>query len=223
MPLHYIQEKERDSSLPYVKEKEQAKLNSLLLQGCDFTLLSSLESLKKISSQINDQNIYVILKEKKKKFPKLETFIQQKRLEKKEKVVKQSVIFSTSLKSINASFLPNFNEKVKKEASFQDYLFSLIRDKQLSDVEVYRRSNIDRRLFSKMRNDNYKPSKKSILALCIGLQLTLSQADTLLMKAGYSFADNDVSDVIIQYCLVEKIYDIIDVNEILLSYQQELL
>ena len=127
------------------------------------------------------------------------------------------------VKSINASFLPNFNEKVKKEASFQDYLFSLIRDKQLSDVEVYRRSNIDRRLFSKMRNDNYKPSKKSILALCIGLQLTLSQADTLLMKAGYSFADNDVSDVIIQYCLVEKIYDIIDVNEILLSYQQELL
>jgi hypothetical protein len=59
--------------------------------------------------------------------------------------------------------------------------------------------------------------------LCVGLQLTLPQADTLLMKAGYSFSDNDVSDVIIQYCLVERIYDIIDVNEILLSYQQELL
>jgi len=222
MPLHYIQEKERDSSLPYVKEKDQKKLNSLLEAGSDFTLLSSLESLKKISSQINDQNIYVIVKEKKKKFPNFEAFFKKKETEHKT-ITKQSLNFSRASRCLNASFLPNFNEKVKQESSFQDFLFSLIRDKNLSDVEVYRRSNIDRRLFSKIRSDNYKPSKKSILALCVGLQLTLPQADTLLMKAGYSFSDNDVSDVIIQYCLVERIYDIIDVNEILLSYQQELL
>lgn len=108
--------------------------------------------------------------------------------------------------------------------TFQEKLLELIDDKGYTDTQVYKRANVDRKLFSKIRcNQNYKPSKSTALALSIALRLNLDETADLLKRAGLALSPSSKSDLIIQYCITNNIYDIYDVNALLFKYDQQLL
>ena len=108
--------------------------------------------------------------------------------------------------------------------SFQERLFRLIDERGLQDPQVYKRANIDRKLFSKIRcNADYSPGKRTVLALAVALELNLDQASDLLARAGFAFSPSSRMDLIVKYCIEHHIYDIIEVNTILFDYDLPLL
>lgn len=103
-----------------------------------------------------------------------------------------------------------------KDASFNELLFMMIDRTNQKDSDVYKRARIDRRLFSKIRSSKkYIPSKKTVIALCLSLELSRDDANVLLSSAGYSLSRSDDYDLAISFCLSRKIYDFDDINELL--------
>lgn len=104
----------------------------------------------------------------------------------------------------------------RKQPSLQQILFSFINKTRLTDPEVYKKAGLDRKLFSKIRsNPNYKPSKNTVLALAIALELNKKDANKLLNAAGYSLSESDTRDLIIQFFIEKKIYNFEQINEAL--------
>ncbi len=111
-----------------------------------------------------------------------------------------------------------------KEKTFSEAVLSIIDAKGMTDVETYKRSNIDRRLFSKIRsNAGYVPSKSTVLALAIGLKLSVQDAQDLLARAGFAFSPCDKRDLIVRYFLERGEHDIVRVNAALYDFDQGLL
>ena len=117
------------------------------------------------------------------------------------------------------SSLNNYINDNKDEYIFRDLLFKYIDDRDLKDSDVYNKVNIDRRLFSKIRNENYHPSKDTVILLGLALELNEDEIDELLKSASYSLPKNNIFDLIIRFCFKEKIYKLIEVNELLDSYK----
>ena len=108
--------------------------------------------------------------------------------------------------------------------SFQQMLLRMIDERQMTDPQVYKKANIDRKLFSKIRcTPDYSPSKKTALALAIALELDLQETVLLLGRAGLALSPAIRSDLIIEYCIENGIYDIIEINALLFEYEQPLL
>lgn len=102
-----------------------------------------------------------------------------------------------------------------KSKSFQEILFLFIDESGYKDSEIYKKVDIDRKLFSKIRcNNNYIPRKNVIIKLCFALELERNDFNKLLNSAGYSLS-NTKFDQVISYCLDNKIYNLIAVNEYL--------
>ena len=103
-------------------------------------------------------------------------------------------------------------------------MLSIIDAKGMTDVEAYRGSNLDRRLFSKIRSKTrYNPSKSTVLALTIGLKLSVEEAEDLLARAGFAFSPCNKRDLIVRYFLEHGEHDIARVNGALYDFDQELL
>ncbi len=105
--------------------------------------------------------------------------------------------------------------------TFQQKLFHMIDRKRLDDRDVYKHANLDRKLFSKIKsNVNYSPSKRTVLALAIGMELNLDETVDLLRSAGMAFTPAAVFDRIVEYCIFHHFYNIIEINCILFDNGQ---
>lgn len=116
-------------------------------------------------------------------------------------------------------------EALKKQIgqTFQECLFNLIREKDMTNAEVYRRANISRQTFSKITRKGAKTTKPMVFALAVALRLNIDETNDLLAHAGYAFAEGEVQDLIVRSFILAGMYDIYELNSYLFAVHADIL
>lgn len=149
--------------------------------------------------------------------------------EKRHRLLK-SMPFTTEMDACTVPFTKSIcaftleTELQNLDESFTQMLFRLIDERGITDSACYKKANVDRKVFSKMRGRvNYKPSKTTAVAFAFALELSLPEAKRLVELAGYSLTRNNKFDIIVRYFLEQKKYDIFEVNQVLFAFDQKIL
>ena len=138
-----------------------------------------------------------------------------------------SITISRTMKNMSAS---TPTSRILKELddntnmTFVDKMLEHISKRHMRDSDVYKAAQVDRRLFSKIVSDReYKPAKDTCVAFALALRLTLSEAEDLLSRAGYTLSHSNKRDVVIEYFFKEHIYDLDDINGVLYQLDQKVI
>lgn len=110
--------------------------------------------------------------------------------------------------------LSDLDERIKHvDDTFSEYLMYKIHEKGLKNSEVYKKALVDKKIFSKIKNNpDYHPNKLTAMCLCVGAQLNIDEAKDLLLRAGYGFSPCDKTDIIFEYFIEHGFYDMIDLD-----------
>jgi len=142
--------------------------------------------------------------------------------ESKAAVCEEAVVPAPMVASMGTGNLETMLEAL--DSGFSETLLTLIDRTGKKDSEIYKKANVDRKLFSKIRNNpDYKPSKATAIAFAIALELDLEETKDFIARAGFALSRSNKFDVIIEYFIKQKHYDIFEINEALFAFDQTLL
>lgn len=229
------------SSLNLAKEYKLESIAFPLISSGSFGYPKDLALRTAISSigeflLSNDMTVYLVVYDKdsfmlsNKLFSSIKQYIDEKYVEEKPPSVRRrrgEILEESMMSPMESQAIPRKSKRSLDEVigqmdeTFSRSLLRLIDEKKLRDADVYKKANVDRKLFSKIRNDVfYKPSKATAIAFAIALELNLDETRDLLMKAGFALSNSSKSDLIIQYFLEREIYNIFEINEALYGFGQ---